>query len=159
MILPFSRRRSPRRTATTLASALVLALLAPAAARAATVSVFPSPGDRVATPSTQITIRGVPTSEFGTITVTGSKTGVHTGTVEADSDGDGGSFIPAKPFAAGETVTVRTGLDVVGAQDGSWSFQVAIPGSVTQRKLKPEAGASGDTWNYSTAPSIHPPVI
>ncbi|HLI59002.1 MAG TPA: arylsulfotransferase family protein [Solirubrobacteraceae bacterium] len=159
MILPFSRRRSPRRTATTLASALVLALLAPAAARAATVSVFPSPGDRVATPSTQITIRGVPTSEFGTITVTGSKTGVHAGTIEADSDGDGGSFIPSKPFAPGETVTVATGLSVAGAGGGTWSFQVATPGRVTMRKLQPEAGASGATWSYSTNHSIHPPVI
>jgi hypothetical protein len=27
------------------------------------------------------------------------------------------------------------------------------------RKLRPEAGASGATWNYTTDPSIHPPVI
>ena len=154
-------RLSPA-TAIALAVGLLLALtlLAPAAAHAATtVSVFPSPGDRVATPGTQITIRGVPTSAFGTITVTGSKSGVHTGKVEADSDGDGGSFIPTKPFSPGETVTVSTGLDVTDATNGTWSFTVAIPGSVTQRKLKPEAGASGDTWNYSTNRSIHPAAI
>src|SRR5579875_2872239 len=161
MSLPFARQRPPLAIALPLVTALLLALalLAPAAAHAATVSVFPSPGDRVATPSTQITIRGVPTSEFGTITVTGSKTGVHTGTVQADSDGDGGSFIPAKPFAVGETVTVATGLPVAGANGGTWSFQVATPGRVTMRKLQPEAGASGATWSYSTNHSIHPPVI
>ncbi|HET9123378.1 MAG TPA: hypothetical protein VFN65_00680, partial [Solirubrobacteraceae bacterium] len=124
---------------------LALALIGPAAAHAATVSVFPSPGDRVATPSTQITIRGVPTSAFGSITVTGSQTGVHTGTVEADSDGNGGSFIPTKPFAPGETVTVQTGLDVADATNGTWHFTVAVPGRVTMRKLSPEAGASGIT--------------
>lgn len=161
MTTRFVSDRPPLAIALPFATALLLAvaLLAPAAARAGTVSVFPSPGDRVATPSTQITIRGVPTSAFGTITVTGSKTGVHAGTVEADSDGDGGSFIPAKPFAAGETVTVATGLPVAGAVGGTWSFQVATPGAVTMRKLRPEAGASGATLSYSTNPSIHPPVI
>jgi hypothetical protein len=154
---PWITRRASIAAALPLASAL--ALLAPAAAKATTVTVFPTPSDRVATPQTQITIRGIPTSEFGTITVTGSKTGNHTGQVEADSDGDGGSFIPDKPFAAGETVTVHTGLDVLGAPSGTWSFQVAIPGKVIARKLKPEADSSGATWNYSTNRSIHPPVI
>jgi len=152
-----TRRRAPVAAALPLASAL--ALLAPAAAKATTVTVFPTPSDRVATPQTQITIRGIPTSEFGTITVTGSKSGNHTGTIEADSDGDGGSFIPDKPFATGETVTVHTGLDVLGARNGTWSFQVAVPGTVTQRTLRPEAGSSGATWSYSSDRAIHPPVI
>jgi Arylsulfotransferase (ASST) len=141
------------------AAALALALLAPAAAQATTVTVFPTPSDHLATPQTQITIRGLPTSAFGTITVTGSKTGAHTGRVEADSDGDGGSFIPDKPFRPGETVTVTTGLDVAGASGGTWQFSIATPATITQRKLKPEAGASGSTWSYSTDPSIHPPAV
>jgi len=161
--MPLRSSVNPPRPALALALAtallLALALLGPAAARAATVSVFPSPGDRVATPATQITIRGVPTSAFGTITVTGSKSGVHTGTVKSDSDGDGGSFIPSKPFQDGETVTVRTGLDVADATNGTWSFTVATPGSVTQRKLHPESGSDGTTWSYTTDPSIHPPAI
>lgn len=154
---PRMTRLRPPLAATVLV--LALALLVPAAARATTVTVFPTPSDRVATPQTQITIRGVPTSAFGTITVTGSKTGPHTGTIEADSDADGGSFIPDKPFAAGETVTVQTGLDVLGASNGAWTFKIATPGSVTTRKLKPEAGSSGATWRYSTDRSIHPPAI
>ncbi|HTU29682.1 MAG TPA: arylsulfotransferase family protein [Solirubrobacteraceae bacterium] len=147
----------PLATAALLA---LLAVLAPrAAAQATTVTVFPTPSDRLATPQTQITIRGIPTSAFGTITVTGSKTGTHTGTVEADSDGDGGSFIPDKPFQPGETVTVATGLDVAGATNGTWQFTIATPALITQRKLKPEAGAKGSTWHYSTDRSIHPPAI
>lgn len=141
------------------AAVLALALLAPAAAQATTVTVFPTPSDHLAATQTQITIRGLPTSAFGTITVTGSKTGAHTGTVEADSDGDGGSFIPDKPFQAGETVTVTTGLDVAGASGGTWQFTIATPATVTQRKLKPEAGTDGSTWSYSTNRSIHPPAI
>jgi hypothetical protein len=149
--------RPPLAAALALVSALVL--LVPAAARATTVTVFPTPSDRLATPQTQITIRGLPASAFGTITVTGSETGVHTGTVEADSDGDGGSFIPDKPFKTGETVTVTTGLDVAGASGGTWTFVIATPASITQRKLKPEAGAHGSTWSYSTDRSIHPAAI
>jgi hypothetical protein len=152
----------PRLAATLpLVSALLLALVlfAPAAARAATVSVYPIPGDRVATPSTQITIRGVPTSAFGSITVTGSRSGAHTGTVRADSDGNGGSFIPTRPFVPGETVTVRTGLHVTGATNGTWQFTVAVPGRLALRKLRPEAGARGATSHYTTNRFIHPPAI
>jgi hypothetical protein len=158
---PTTPRPIRRAARASLAAGLLLAvaLLAPAAARAATVAVFPSPGDRVATPRTQITIRGVPTSAFGAITVTGSRSGAHPGTVEADSDGEGGSFIPATPFTPGETVTVTTGLDVAGASGGTWDFTVAVPGSVSERKLRPESDTEATTGRYTTDPGIHPPVI
>ena len=42
---------------------------------------------------------------------------------EADSDGDGGSFIPAKPFAPGETVTVSTSLNIDGTGNGTFQFR------------------------------------
>ena len=64
------------------------------------VSVFPIPGDRVATPQTQIAFRGMPIDQVGKVVVTGSRTGVHAGRFESDSDHDGGSFLPAKPFDA-----------------------------------------------------------
>ena len=70
------------------------------------MSVFPIPGGHVAAPSTQITLRGVPASQLGPISVTGSKSGIHTGRVVGDSDGQGASFIPSRSFEAGETVTV-----------------------------------------------------
>src|SRR5947209_16491619 len=84
------------------------------------VSVFPIPGSRVATPQTQISFRGVQSAqlEAATIQVTGSRTGPHSGKVEADSDGNGGSFIPAMPFQAGETVTVTTSLTLVDSTKG-----------------------------------------
>src|SRR5947209_20135860 len=83
--------------------------LCPAPALAAApgqVDAFPVPGARVASPATQITFRGVPASQLGTVTVQGSVSGAHTGTVEADSDGRGASFVPSSPFTPGETVTV-----------------------------------------------------
>jgi hypothetical protein len=91
------------------------------------VAVFPIPGGHVAAPQTQLTFRGVPAAQIGKITVTGSSSGVHTGKLEADSDGLGGSFIPAKPFTPGETVTVTTGLNVIGGSRGAYTFTVSRP--------------------------------
>ena len=89
--------------------------------------VFPVPGSHFASPSTQIAFRGLPAARLGTITVTGSVSGAHTGTVQGDSDGDGGSFIPSAPFTAGETVTVSTSLNLEGSHNGTYQFQVATP--------------------------------
>ena len=72
---------------------------APAPARP--VSVYPAPGVRTASPQTQISFRGVSADELGTVVVTGSRSGRHTGVVRAHSDGGGASFLPAKPFRAG----------------------------------------------------------
>src|SRR5947209_8724718 len=79
---------------------------APASA-AATVTAFPSPGARVASPQTQIVFRGVSYGRLwaASIRVTGSRSGVHAGMLAADSDGHGGSFLPTSPFTGGETVT------------------------------------------------------
>src|ERR1700751_2834590 len=86
------------------------------------VAVFPSPNTTSALAQTQITFRGIPASQIGHITVVGSRSGAHSGTIEADSDGQGGSFPPSTPFTAGETVTVTTGLDVTGGTSGSFHF-------------------------------------
>src|SRR5947209_18440696 len=80
---------------------------APSRSRAAQaqVLVYPLAGSRLATPETQITFRGVPADQLGTITVTGSQSGPHPGKIEADSDGQGGSFLPNQPFQPDEVVT------------------------------------------------------
>src|ERR1700691_5973024 len=79
------------------------------------VTVSPLPGSRDATPQTQISFLGVPASELSDVTVTGSDTGPHSGRLAAYSQGDGASFLPAHPFAEGETVTVRAQLRSAGA--------------------------------------------
>jgi hypothetical protein len=89
--------------------------------------VFPIPGGHLAAPSTQITLRGVPASQIGAISVVGSKSGGHTGRIVGDSDGQGASFLPSHPFKAGETVTVQTSLNIVGGNAGAYSFTVANP--------------------------------
>jgi hypothetical protein len=146
-----------------VALAIVLSgLLGTTGSRAAApaVSVFPIAGDKVADPATQLTFRGIPTSQFGTITVTGSKSGVHTGMIEADSDGAGGSFLPAKPFTAGETVTVKTGLNVVGGTAGTYSFRVNTPANpVAAKPLPTTALTKGAVWNYVSRPDLKPAAL
>jgi Arylsulfotransferase (ASST) len=123
----------------------------------AAVSVYPIAGSRVASPHTQIAFRGIPVSELGQITVTGSVSGVHAGAIESDSDGDGGSFLPAKPFTAGETVTVRTSLNIVGASGGTFRFTVATPAGGIPPTRWPAAGrASGDVFRYHSRPDLAP---
>jgi hypothetical protein len=141
---------------------LLSGLLGTTGSRAAApaVSVFPIAGSKVADPATQLTFRGIPTSQFGTITVTGSKSGLHTGTVETDSDGAGGSFLPAKPFTAGETVTVKTALNIVGGTAGSYSFTINTPASPVGAKPLPTAPLTkGAVWNYVSRPDLKPAAL
>src|SRR5438270_11580253 len=83
-----------------LCAAVLLVGGTPAAAQPAGVSVFPIPGSHLASPQTQIAFRGISSAQLAgaTIQVSGSGSGPHSGTIAADSDGDGGSFIPATSF-------------------------------------------------------------
>ncbi len=124
------------------------------------ISVFPIPGGRVATPQTQITMRGLAVKRLGKVVVTGSRTGRHTGRVVADSDGQGGSFLPAKPFLPGETVTVRTRLRVRGARVGTWRFTIANQaGSIPATGLPPAQRVPGDQLTFRSRPDLTPAAI
>ena len=146
-----------------LLAAVVCALVwlaATAAVASAAVSVFPSPGTRYAEPGTQITFRGVAAGRIGSISVVGSRSGAHSGHIAADSDGNGGSFLLDRPFDSGETVTVTTGLNVVGATHGDWQFKVATPAAA----IKPipvahvRAGAHG-VQHFHSRPDLQPSSV
>jgi arylsulfotransferase ASST len=152
----FARRRA-RRVASVLFVAVGGALAPAAAAQAATVSVFPVPGGHVAAPATQITFRGVPASQLGSITVTGSKSGAHTGRIVADSDGNGGSFLPTQPFKAGETVTVGTGLSIAGVGGGTYSFAIANPaGAIRLAGVLPAPRVRNDVSRFISRRDLTP---
>jgi hypothetical protein len=124
------------------------------------VYVFPIPGGHFASPATQITFRGLPADQLGTIAVTGSVSGAHTGTVQGDSDGKGGSFIPSAPFAPGELVTVSTSLNIEGTHNGSYQFQVATPAGVVPFAHRPAAPrVSGDIWAFHSRPDLFPAAV
>ena len=112
-------------------SALAVAIavaLGCGSASASVVDVYPSPGTQFASPHTQLSFRGVAADKLGAISVTGSVTGVHRGRVVADSDGHGASFLPDRPFAQGESVTVRTSLPVHLGRLGAYTIKIATQG-------------------------------
>jgi hypothetical protein len=126
------------------------------------VYAFPSPGSHFAPPTTQIAFRGVPASRLGTITVGGSSSGPHTGTVIADSDGDGGSFVPdpSDPFTPGETVTVNTSLNIEGSGNGSFQFVIATPAGPIPFARRPAAPrVPGDVWYFHSRPDLTPAAV
>ena len=157
-----------RRPSVGLAASVALVLAVAAVATAATaqaasspVNVFPIPGGRVAAPSTQITFRGVPASQLGAISVTGSRSGTHTGRIVGDSDGDGASFIPGTSFKAGETVTVRTSLNIVGGIGGTYSFSIA---QSAQRAspgfyVRPVPRVRNDVTRFVSRPDLVPAAV
>jgi Arylsulfotransferase (ASST) len=162
---PSRRPRLARPAAVAVVAAIAaviwwLSSAAGALAAGAPVNVFPIPGGHVAAPSTQITFRGVPASQFGAISVTGSRSGAHPGRVLSDSDGQGGSFLPAKPFTAGETVTVRTSMNIVGGASGTYTFTVASPGGPIRAAAPMTAPrVRGDVWRFRSAPQLFPAAV
>jgi hypothetical protein len=143
-----------------LVTAFVL-LVTPAGALAQpAVSVYPSPGTNSALPQTQITFRGIPANQIGSVQVSGSSSGTHSGKIEADSDGQGGSFIPDQPFTSGETVTVKTGLDIVDGSSGTYTFTIATPfGTINPMSVPMVPAGSGGVQHFHTRPDLQPASV
>jgi hypothetical protein len=94
------------------------------------------------------------------IRVVGSRSGLHAGGLEADSDGQGASFIPSTAFSPGETVTVTTSLDVRGAAGGTFRFMVARPAArLPYRMAQPVERVPGDVWRFESRPDLVPPAV
>jgi hypothetical protein len=147
--------------ATVLASVLVTLAAGPALGSAAgaspAVAVFPSPGTHYNMPATQIAFRGISPGAIGSVRVVGSVTGAHSGRLAADSDGQGASFLPDKPFAAGETVTVSTGLNVIAGRNGTFSFTIEhFAGLIPYGKLPLVASGSNGVMRFRSRPDLQP---
>ena len=143
-----------------LVAGVILLTVAPGASASPSVSVFPSPGTQYAAPAEQIVFRGIAPNQIGNITVTGSRTGTHTGQFKNDSDGQGASFFPNQQFAPGETVTVKTGLNIVGASGGTFHFKIDTPfGNIGPETINfVPAGAHGIT-HYRSRPDLLPAAV
>ena len=131
-----------------------------AAQRASVVHVFPIPGSRVAPPRTQITFRGVNALSLRSVTVTGSLSGAHAGTVAGDSDGRGGSFLPSSPFVPGETVTVHAPLNIARARNGTYGFTIATPAQpIPYRAAVNVPRTPGDVWRFRSRLDLAPSAV
>jgi len=126
------------------------------------VSAFPSPGDAVASPKTQISFRGVPRSELGTVRVEGSDSGRHAGRMREHPDGRGASFVPDEAFEAGEEVKVDTGLTIRGTREGDFSFTIADTPARSGFAVAPAnelTKGDGEVQRFRSRPDLQPPAV
>ncbi len=128
------------------------------------LTVSPGPGTRDASYQTQISMLGVPAAEIADLSVTGSRSGPHTGSLTPYSQGDGASFVPASSFDQGEQVSVRATLLHEGQQiPVAWSFTVAER-DTTSRSLEtppppPPPPKHGELQHFVSRPDLLPPKV
>ena len=106
----------------------------------------------MASPRTQIAIRGVARGELAGVEVAGSTSGSHDGKLRADSDDRGASFLPAKPFADGERVTVRANGAIVAR------FSVTAPVAATLPPQQPGPERVG-VARFRSRPDLQPSAL
>jgi hypothetical protein len=71
------------------------------------LTVSPQPGTPDASPTTQISLLGLPASRILAVRARGTRSGLHRGRLRAYSSGGGASFVPGHRFSQGEVVSVR----------------------------------------------------
>jgi hypothetical protein len=124
------------------------------------VTVSPLPGSRDASPQTQISLLGVSPRELSAISVTGSRTGVHSGRTIPYSQGDGESFLPTRPFAEGERVTVRAVLRAGGAPRALLDvFAIAQQDAISSTPETIHPGTAADVQSFHSRPDLRPPTV
>lgn len=124
------------------------------------VAVSPLPDSLDASPDTQISMLGAPASDLGGVRVSASQTGSHSGRLRAYSQGDGASFVPSRPFRAGETVTVRGRVKVGPARRTfAYHFVVAHPDAVVYAAAAQVTRDPGEMQHFHSRPELQPPVL
>lgn len=99
-----------------------------AAGSVARVAVVPAPGDRFAPDGTSVTFLNASSSDLSGLSVVGSRSGRHSGTISPLVGARGYEFTPAHPFAGGEVVTVRAPkLHVTGVTGAAYTFRTVVP--------------------------------
>jgi hypothetical protein len=128
------------------------------------VTVTPAPDSMDASYLTQISFLGAPADEITDVAVAGSRSGVHAGRLAAYSQGDGVSFLPSRPFAQGETVSVRAVLRRgAAAMPFAWRFTVAEVDSVSRSLETPPPPSpppkSSELQRFVSRPDLRPPTV
>ena len=150
-------RRRRRHLIAALAIATA-ALAAPASASASKtrLAISPQPGTPDASPQTQISILGAPRSRIRSVSVTGERSGAHSGRLRPYSHHRGASFVLAQPLSQGEGVSVR--IKVRGRKPIHYGFTVATLGPA-QPPLTLPATQPDKLQHFTSAPGLTPPVI
>jgi len=124
------------------------------------LAVSPLPDSYDASPHTQISLLGAPTGALSGVRVSGSRTGRHSGRLEAYSQGDGASFVPSKPFDSGETVNVRGRLTVADkTQTIAFHFVVAEPDILKYVPPGQVPADPAEVQRFHSRPELEPPAL
>jgi hypothetical protein len=131
-----------------------------AEARANAVAVSPLPGTEDASPSTQISFLGGPGTMVADVSVVGSETGPHSGTLKPYSTGTGASYVVNRPFRAGEQVAVHA-LAGPGtpSRPVTTIFTIARQASVSQAPFPLNPGDARALQRYATLPGVAPSTV
>jgi hypothetical protein len=138
------------------------------------VDVSPAPETDTANPATQISFLGVPAARIRVVSVVGERSGAHAGRLEAYSQGDGASFVPDKPFEAGERVLVHA---VIAPGSGSASDASTTAGGAAGKQVafgfrvdtpyatanvpayKNPPASPADYESFDTLPGVKAPIL
>jgi Arylsulfotransferase (ASST) len=132
-----------------------------AALAGTTVDVSPAPDTATANPATQVSFLGAPVADIQHVSVVGSRTGYHHGELRGYTQGDGGSFVPEKPFDAGEQVAVHAVIGAGGAgKPIAFSFHVDTPYPIATTPGFPASPAApADYQSFATLPGVQAPIM
>jgi hypothetical protein len=124
------------------------------------LAVSPLPDSLDASARTQISLLGQPASALSHISVRGSRSGAHRGSLRAYSQGDGASFVPAKPFIPGETVTVHGRVKEDGHErDFAFIFTTAHEDPIEELPPPKYPNDYNEMQHFVSAPRLEPPVL
>ncbi len=125
------------------------------------LAVSPLPGSYDASASTQISLLGAPIGALSAVSVSGSYSGAHPGRLLAYSQGDGASFVPAKAFAAGETVTVRGRVQRSTGRATPFSYRFVV----ARQDVLPHTPSTlpprhyDEEQHFHSAPTLQAPIL
>ncbi|HST55162.1 MAG TPA: arylsulfotransferase family protein [Solirubrobacteraceae bacterium] len=126
------------------------------------VAVSPLPDSLDASPRTQISLLGGAGARFDHVSVSGSRSGSHSGRLRAYSQGDGASFVPNKAFQSNEAITVRGTFSAPGksSQRFAYHFATALQDPLPHAARAAEAaGKPGDIQHFHSRADLQPPTI
>ncbi len=131
------------------------------AAAANPVAVSPLPDTPDASAATQISFLGGRGTSVREVRVAGSLSGPHSGVLRRYSTGTGESFLPNRPFAAGErvTVTARVASGRLRGHLVRTSFTIAHQAPVAQKQFPLDPGDPKAIQHYLSAPALTPSAV
>ena len=145
---------------TALAALCSLAAVAHPAAASGAVAISPLNGTPDASPYTQISFLGAPAGQIANVTVTGSRTGRHTGKLEAYSSAPGASYVLSHPLGQGESVTASAVVGPKGhTQTVRTTFTVERYADYQIQQGKPFSISGHNEQIFQSQPKLRPPIV